>query len=303
MAGLPPLRALHVFEVVGRRGSMTKAADELDVSPGAVSQQIKILEDALGMKLITRKVSGLTLTELGRSYHAGISKAFQDLQKAHDDILLLHRSKGFEISALPLLASRWLAPRVFEWQRRHPEVRIQLESTTVEPSPGAGSLDFRITYQEKSSAFDSFAPLFTDSLIPVCSPGLIASGPPLRTPADLMAYRLLTTDWKPLLASAPDWREWFRHAGVECGDILDMIVFSLSSLAIEAAIDGRGVTLAQRALIDEDLKLGRLVTPFPQMLLLPSPYVLAWNNEVFDKRGAREFHRWILGVARQQAAA
>lgn len=301
MADLPSLRALQVFETVGRFGSMTKAAQELRVSPGAVSQQIKILEDALGMHLVTRKGNGLALTEVGAAYHEAIAKAFADLHRAHTEIIDIHQSDALVISALPLFASRWLAGKMFTWQKSHPKIRFHLEGTAIEPVLADKGFDFRITYADKAHLFDSFVPLFTDGLCPVCSPSLIETGPPLEKPSDLFAHRLLTIDWGPFLSPPPTWRDWFRLVDLDGSDIPDFFVLSLSSLAIEAAIEGRGIALAQRAMVSEELRSGRLMTPFPEVLMLPSPYILAWKKPVFRKNGASEFHRWIVGLARKEA--
>lgn len=301
MDNLPPLRALLVFDAVGKCMSMKRAAAELAVSPGAVSQQIKLLEDALGMQLISRNSARLQLTEFGQVYHQSISAALQRLRNAHNEALAMRRSNTLLISALPLLASRWLAPRMFEWQQMHPDITMHLEGAISEPQPGAGHVDFRISYHDKIRHFENSVALYTDSLIPVCSPHLAQSGPPLKRPADLLAYRLLTIDWTPILDPPPTWQDWFTLAGVAVEGCNDPFIFSLSSLAIEAALDGRGVALAQHSMIVDDLRAGRLVAPFPYRLKLASPYYFAWQQSVFDKRGARDFHRWLIGLARQQA--
>ncbi|MBA3448561.1 MAG: LysR family transcriptional regulator [Pseudaminobacter sp.] len=300
MVDLPPLRALQVFEAVGRFGSMTRAAQELKVSPGAISQQIKILETVLGLHLVVRKGNGLALTDVGHTYHLAVAKAFADFHKASGDIIEIHRSGALIISSLPLFASRWLSANMFTWQKSHPSVNFRLEGTAVEPVVENKPFDFRITYADKAHLFDSFVPLFTDGLIPVCSPGLAASGLPLKDPADLLAHRLLTIDWRPFLSPAPTWQDWFRLVGLEGSGVRDFFMLSLSSLAIEAAIEGRGIALAQQAMVAEELRTGRLIAPFKQVLKLPSSYILGWNKPVFDKTGASAFHRWIVGLARKQ---
>jgi LysR family glycine cleavage system transcriptional activator len=299
MERLPPIRSLIVFEAVGRLLSMKAAATELAVSPGAISQQIKLLEDALGLRLISRKATGLKLTDFGRSYHVAISSGLHGLRSAHGDALAAHRSSGLVVSALPLFASKWLTPRLFELQQMRSQISIHLEVAITESAVDAGHVDFRISYLDKVRHFDNAVPLFTDSLVPVCSPSLLQSGLRLEHPADLLAYRLLSIDWKPIFEPPPTWQGWFGQAGVSCGQLDDAFVFSLSSLAIEAAIDGRGIALAQQSMILEDVKAGRLVTPFHHRLTLPSPYALAWQNAVFDRPGARDFHRWLVGLARQ----
>jgi LysR family transcriptional regulator, glycine cleavage system transcriptional activator len=294
MADLPPLRALQVFEAVGRCGGMTKAALEVGVSPGAISQQIKNLEGALGLQLVVRKPGGITLTAVGARYHQEVSACIQGLRKAHRTLIAQARGKGVVISALPLVAARWLTPAIFDFQQRHPDTTIHIEGSLVEPD--ADSFDFRVTYADRVRHLQHAANLFTDSLVPVCSPKLLSTRP-VRAPADLLDFRLLGIDWRPFFSPPPGWQSWFRHAGVSSGAIVDTLVFSHSSLAIEAAINGHGVALVQSALIAEDLKSGRLARPFEQAQELPSPYVLAWNSSAFAKNGGRDIHRWIMRLA------
>ena len=294
MVDLPPLRALQVFEAVGRCGGMTKAAQELGVSPGAISQQIKNLEDALGLQLIVRKPGGATLTALGAGYHQEVSACIQGFRKAHRAIIAQAQGRGVVISALPLVAARWLSPAIFDFQQEHPDTPIRIEGSLVEPD--SGSFDFRVTYADRARRLERVATLFTDSLVPVCSPKLLSTRS-VRSPADLLGFRLLGIDWRPFFSPPPSWQSWFAYAGVTSGAIANTLVFSHSSLAIEAAIDGRGVALAQLALIAEDLRSGRLVRPCEQALELPAPYVLAWNGAAFAKNDAREIHRWITRLA------
>ncbi|MEZ0168533.1 LysR substrate-binding domain-containing protein [Microvirga sp. TS319] len=300
MAELPPLRALQAFEAVGRCGNMTKASRELNVSPGAVSQQIRLLEEKLGLQLVVRSTTSLALTDIGKRYYRTITKGFEEFRRAQAEIERARWSSGLVISALPSLASKWLATLIFEWQHSFPDLSVHLEGTHLEPRLEEDCTDFRITYGDRVRNYDSSVMLFTDSVIPVCSPKLLESGPPLKTPADLLAYPLLSIDWQPQFPSPPTWQDWLKQLGVGCNGLRHSFVFSLSSVAIEAAVEGRGFTLGQCAMIAEDLRAGRLAAPFPQKLRLSSPYFLAWNGPVFNKNGAREFHRWIVGRARRQ---
>lgn len=254
----------------------------------------------MDLHLVARKGNGLALTEIGLAYHQAIANVFAGFHKASSDILESRRSSALIISSLPLFASRWLSANMFTWQMSHPNVRFQLEGTAIEPITDQKPFDFRITYADNAHLFESFVPLFTDGLIPVCSPALATSGLPINTPRDLFAHRLLTIDWRPFLSPSPTWQDWFRLFGLDGGEVRDSFMLSLSSLAIEAAIEGRGIALAQKAMVTEELKTGRLIAPFDQVLILPSSYILAWNRQVFDKTGASEFHRWIVGLARKQ---
>lgn len=281
---------------------MKRAAEELGVSPGAVSQQIKTLEEALGLQLVFRNTTGLRLTQFGERYHRETSRILDDLRRTHRDLLATRISSGLVVSGLPLLTSKWLAPNMLEWQSLHTDVSLHVEGSIAEPSLESAQVDFRVSYRDRIKHFESGVPLYTECLVPVCSPALLEGGPPLEHPSDLKAHRLLTIDWTPLLSPAPTWADWFAAAGVPQTTLepRDTFVFTLSSLAIEAAIDGRGVALAQLSLISDDLRNHRLVMPFQHRLPLPSPYFLAWRAGVFSKHGAREFQRWLIGIARRQ---
>lgn len=297
----PPLRALQVFEAVGRCGGISEAARRLGISAGAVSQQIKLLEDTLGLHLTQKDGKRLRLTAIGRQYHESCAAAFESLRVAHAEIERAKNSRSLSISALPSLLSKWLAPRMLEWQREHPELSVYLDGTHTEPSPDGYEIDFRISYGERVVNAENAVELFRDCVVPVCSPRLLESGAPLETPADLLAYPLISVDWLPKFASPPSWREWFAASAVDCGELNEnRLVFSLSSVAIQAAIDGYGFVLAQSSMIGDDLAAGRLVMPFALGLALPSPYFLTWKPNAFDQPHCRNFHRWLVTRAKEQ---
>lgn len=294
---LPSLRALEAFEALGRCGTVAAAARELGLSPGGVSQHIKSLELTLGRELVVRKANGLTLTVLGERYHHDVSACLEELRRVSRDIRGAP-NHNLVISALPLLISRWLAPAVLEWQKRHPGIGVCLESSLTEPCASNRMYDFRITYANRRRQMDRFAVLFTDSLTPAYNPKLLLTGKTIRSPAELLRCRLLSIDWSPYFAAPPSWQEWFGLTGIKGKTPTDTVVFSHSSLAVEAALNGYGVALVQYTLIAGYLEAGLLVAPFTERLRLPSPYVLAWGKAALEKKGAREMCRWIIDLAR-----
>lgn len=295
-ASLPSLRALEAFEALGRCGTVAAAARELDLSPGGVSQHIKSLELALGRELVMRKANGLMLTVLGERYHHDVSACLEELRRVCRDIRGAP-SHNLIISGLPLLISKWLAPAVLEWQKHHPGIGVCLESSLTEPYASNRMYDFRITYANRKQQADRFAVLFTDSLTPAYNPKLLLTGRTICSPAELLRCRLLSIDWSPYFAAPPSWQEWFRITGIKHKTPTDTVVFSHSSLAIEAALDGYGVALVQSTLIASYLEAGLLVAPFTHRLRLPSPYILAWGKATLDKKGAREMCRSIIDLA------
>ncbi|HDR9834376.1 LysR substrate-binding domain-containing protein [Burkholderia pseudomultivorans] len=301
MSTLPPLRALQVFEAVGRCGGIAEAAKRLGISAGAVSQQMKLLEDTLGLSLLEKDGKRLRLTTAGRRYHERCADAFERLRIAHAEVERARHDRNLRISALPSLLSKWLAPRVIEWQRAYPELSVYLDGTHAEPSPDGCEIDFRISYGDRVADVDNAIELFRDAVVPACSPQLLRECAPLETPADLLPFPLIAIDWQPKFASPPSWQDWFDAHGVDASAASPVrLALSLSSIAIQAAIDGHGFVLAQSSMICDDVAAGRLVVPIASGLPLPWPYFVAWKKSAFDKPECRNFHRWLLTRAREQ---
>ena len=301
MAMLPPLRALQIFEAVGRCGGVGEAAKRLGVSAGAVSQQMKLLEDVLGLRVTQKDGKRLRLTAAGKRYHERCAAAFESLRVASAEIERSKNERNLHVSALPSLLSKWLATRVYGWHEANPDLSIYLDGTHSEPSSDGGEVDFRISYGDRVSDVEKSVELFCDSVVPVCSPNLISAEGSLADPADILAYPLISVNWLPKFASPPSWRDWFDANDVPCPLLKDdRQVYSLSGLAIQAAIDGHGFVLAQCSMICDDLSAGRLVMPFPIALSLPQPYFLTWKQNTFDKPHCRSFHRWLVTRGKEQ---
>lgn len=299
---LPSLRALQVFEAVGRFGGIVEAARRLDISAGAVSQQMRLLEDTLGLSLTFKEGKRIRLTAAGQRYHDSCVAAFETLRIAQVEIERAKSASNVRISALPSLLSDWLAPLIYAWQGNHADVNLFLDGSHAEPAPDGYEIDFRVTYGDYGST-EHAVELFRDDVVPVCSPHLLADDKPLRTPTDLLAYPLLSIDWLPKFASPPSWRDWFAAQQVDYSHLRDGYrVYSLSSMAIQAAMAGQGVVLAQCSMIAEAVADGRLVIPFAQGLKMPSSYFLLAARDAFDKGHCCDFHRWLVARGRDQAA-
>lgn len=302
MNSLPSLRALQVFEAVGRFGGIIEAARRLGISAGAVSQQMKLLEDSLGLSLTFKVGKRIRLTAAGQRYHESCAAAFESLRIAQVEVERSKNASNLRISALPSLLSEWLAPLIYAWQGDHPELNLFLDGSHGEPAPDGYEFDFRVTYGDHVPTENAIE-LFRDCVVPVCSPHMLRADAPLRSPADLLAYPLLSIDWLPKFASPPSWRDWFNAQQVDCSQMRDGYrVYSLSSLAIQAAVAGQGVVLAQCSMIVDALADGRLIMPFTQVLPLPSSYFLVGAKDAFDKAHCRDFHRWLVARGREQTA-
>jgi len=295
-----PLKAMQAFETVARHGSVTKAALELNVSPGAISQQIRKLEEHLGLRLLERSGKGVELTSWGRMYQKGLVAAFDGLRQAHAALGHARATGGLVVSCLASVASRWIGPKLFDWHALHPSAKIRLIGAEAEPLPHQDHFDFRISYGEKCKGFAHFTELFTDWVVPACAPALIA-GAGVRTADDILRYPLIGIEWEQQHRPAPSWPEWAASVGANLRRPETELAFSLSSSALDAAVNGRGFALAQMAMIAEDLAAGRLVIPFDHRLQLGEPYFLAWDRAALDKPYGAEFRAWVVAMSKNQA--
>ncbi|QFG29396.1 LysR family transcriptional regulator [Pseudomonas umsongensis] len=300
MDNLPSLRALQVFDAVGRFGGIVEAARRLGISAGAVSQQMKLLEDSLGLSLTFKVGKRIRLTAAGQRYHDSCAAAFESLRIAQVEVERTKNASNLRISALPSLFSDWLAPLIYAWQSEHPDLNLFLDGSHTEPASDGYEIDFRVTYGHYALT-ENAVELFRDCVVPVCSPKLLRGDAPLRSPADLLNYPLLSIDWLPKFASPPSWRDWFDAQHIDHSQLRDGYrVYSLSSMAIQAAVSGQGVVLAQCSMIANSLADGRLIMPFARGLPLPSPYFLVGAKDAFDKAHCRDFHRWLVSRGRDQ---
>jgi LysR family transcriptional regulator, glycine cleavage system transcriptional activator len=297
---IPPLRALQAFEALGRCGSVTAGAADLRLSPSAVSQQLRKLEAVLGVTLAERQGTCLQLTVSGKLYFNEIKSAFDTLRRAQAVVSRAKVRDALVVSCLPSIASKWLGRHIFDWQAVRPGARVRLIGTDTEPSLGSDPVDFRISYGERARAFDHWTELFTDFVVPVCSPELLRDRK-VKTPGDLLLLPLLSIDWDPEHRPPPDWAAWAAHMGSSFASTRSSLLFSLSSAAIDAAVEGRGCVMAQLAMIGDELAAGRLAIPFDHRLPLPEPYVLVWDREALRKPFAPAFRAWVVALGRRQA--
>ncbi len=299
MSKLPSLRAIEVFEAVGRTGSVSRAAEELGVSPSAVTQQIHALEKHLGVRLVQRSGRGIELTSWGAMYQGRIAVGFQHLRRAQEDVERARRSRHIVVSALPSLATKWLGSLLFDWKRREPDASVLVKGLDNEPKLDGVEADFRISYGQRRRGYSRYVHLFTDHVIVVASPRLLERVGPMRQPRDLRKQTLLWIDWGADHQSPPTWRDWFPSVGVAGDRLKSELTFSLSGAAIDAAIEGRGFALAQYSMVASALSQGTLTQVFREGLPLPESYFLAWNGAALDTPIGAAFHAWLIGEARR----
>ena len=259
---LLPLNALRVFESAARHLSFSRAAEELAVTPGAVSQQIRQLEEIIRAPLFKRGARGLQLTDLGRSSAPLVAEGLDRLRDVSTLMREPPRRRQVSISVAPSFASKWLMPRMDDFHALHPEIEVWVSADMEPVAFDQGQVDLAIRYGPGHYPGHASERLLIESVLPVCAPSLMQSPNAILTPADLVHHVLLhdmSGDGDP---GRPDWPMWLMARGVRHADARRGSRFNQSAMLIEAAVAGRGVALAKRTLAQADLAAGRLVAPF-----------------------------------------
>lgn len=260
---LPALNALRAFEASARHLSFRKAAEELHVTPAAISQQIRGLERQLGIDLFHRRVRALELTSAGRASLPHLSDGFERLLAGVEAMHLDDRLNFLTVSVPPSFGARWLVPRLARLRRAHPEFEVRVDAKDEIANFTTDGVDLAIRYGRGHYPPAVVECLMTVDLFPACSPGLLAGDVSAMCPSDLAAWTLLHSTWTETSESEPGWRMWLRAAGAEEVDPEPGPRFSNDAMLVEAALAGQGVALVSDAMVGGELKTGRLVRPFP----------------------------------------
>ncbi len=256
-----PLNGLRTFEAAARHLSFVKAAEELHVTPAAVSHQIKGLEEFLGVRLFRRLTRGLLLTEAGQSALPQLKDGFDRLDGAIELLRKNDRGGALTISVGPAFASKWLVPRLEQFGVSHPEIDLRISSSLAVVDFRRESFDAAIRFGGGRYPDLTSIELFEEWVAPMCSQRLVEGDRSLRAPEDLKNYILLHDDSIGFEPTAPTWKSWLEAAGVEGIDPRRGPRFSHPDHALQAAIDGAGVVLGWRCLAASDLAAGRLIEP------------------------------------------
>jgi LysR family transcriptional regulator, glycine cleavage system transcriptional activator len=297
----PSLRGLQAFEAVGRCGTVSAAAQDLGVSPGAVSQLVRNLELCLGLTLLERRGRRVELSSWGQLYYREVAKGFQQLSHAANVLTRARNESGIVLSALTSVASKWLSRKIFDWQSLCPGSAVRILGQEHEPRIGSEQVDFRITYGRRAYVHEHVANLFTDWVVPVCSPALIANRV-LDCPQDILKFPLLNVEWEADYKASPQWKDWAALIDADGRQTFSGLSFTLSSSAIDAAVNGRGFVLGQLSMVQDEIASGILVVPFDIRMKLPESYYLAWDRTALEKPFGQKFHKWLVSVSKQQEA-
>jgi LysR family transcriptional regulator, glycine cleavage system transcriptional activator len=292
---LPPLNALRAFEVSARLGSCAHAAAELGVTPGAVSQQIKKLEDFFGRPLFIRRNHQLQLTDVGHVVYGASADMIEALRVMTRSLVHGNERTNLIISVLPSVGVRWLNRVLPEFLRENPDLRIELRLEEDPVDFFRNRIDVRISYGEHIYPEFVTVPIIRDRVTVMCTPALAAARQLLDgDPATLRDEDLIHIHWRAGFAAYPTWASWFEAAGAprqvrpEFGHRTD-----ISSLAIDLARAGAGIALAQSWLAQEDLRSGVLVTPFTTTIDLQYRYCAVHARGNARNPTVRAFVEWL----------
>ncbi len=305
---LPPLNALRAFEAAARHLSFKNAAAELSVTPTAVSHQIKLLEDFLGLALFRRLTRALELTPQGSAMLPKVREGLECFAAAVEKSRT-HANAGRLVVVLPpSFATRWLVPRLRRFALQEPALNLQvvrslnaIDSDSAAASFAFDAVDLReedslVVIRFGTGAYPGFHVdrMFGSDYIAVCSPKLLTTDPPLRTPADMRFQVLLHDDAMANERAGPRWEEWLRMADVSGVDPTTGPHFSDSGLVYVAALDGLGVALASRPLVANAIAQGRLVSPFNIAVGQHFAYYFVTPEATSGRPAVQAFRAWLL---------
>jgi LysR family glycine cleavage system transcriptional activator len=294
------LRALQAFEAAARTGSFVAAAQELSVSPAAISQLIRTLEDQVGRKLFHRINRRTTLTEAGHEILPRLGTAFEELRNISHELGGSAARARLVVSAPPSMAMGWLSTRLADFVAQQGPLDLFLRAED-DPVPFERDLiDLRLSYGRFHYRDHRIDEIVTDAVYPVCTPDFLARYGPLDSPGRLQAMPLIHTDWGPAAATFPSWHGWFESVGVVADHARQPgLTTNASRTALDFALSGLGVALGQGIYVAGDLTTGRLAVPVHAPLQLSQPYFLTTPRRSTERQVVRDFSAWFKATCRE----
>src|SRR5262252_9433918 len=290
---LPPLNNLKAFEAAARHESFSRAAEELCVTQGAVSQQVKALEAALGIKLFNRERQRLIITEAGRDYLTIVRDALDRIALGTERLLQRQSAGVLTVSTSPDFAAKWLVHRLGNFAEAHSDIDLRVSATLHHVDFAREEVDLAVRHGDGNWPGLDTVQLSGEQLFAICSPKLLSGRQKLRKPADLLKFPLIHLD------SRAEWTRWLRAVGVSDAEVTHGPVLNRASMVIDAAIDGQGIALARTTLAAWDLINGRLVRPFAEALRLSKTYWIVCPKATSNVPKVATFRNWILAEAEE----
>lgn len=284
---LPPLSAVRAFEAAARHLSFKRAADELNVTPTAISHQVRQLEEWCGVRLFERQTRRVVLTSDAALLLPVLRDGLDSFAAAFDSLVIDRTRKIVTISATVAFSAKWLVPRVATFRIQNPDLDLRLHASDEPVDLEGGAADVAIRYGEGPYQGMISEPLFRDRFAPVCSPAL-----GIANPSDLRTQLLLHNEWRYPTPATPTWRAWCAKAGMDAIETDAGMRFSDDSHAIQAAIAGQGVALLSLVLLKKEIENGTLVQPFGPVLE-GHQYNLVYPEGAESSRGVAAVRRWL----------
>ncbi len=292
-------RSLRVLHAACRHLNFTLAAAELKLTPAAVSHQIKEFETQLGIELFVRANRSLKLTAAGKIMHDAVTAALGTLAAGASRARKTQGHAQLRVTASSSIAAKWLIPRLDRFSKLEPDADVLLDISCQFRDLERDDVDAAIRFGRGDYPRVRSDRLFEHSIFPVCSPSLLRSAPPLRSPEDILNHTLIHEAWSGQGVTWPDWTTWLKAAGIDRFELRPGLHFDNSAFAIQAAIDGTGIALGDMSLVADDLAAGRLVQPFDLAINGPPmfAYFLVTPLEPPTNSLVSRFREWVLREA------
>jgi LysR family glycine cleavage system transcriptional activator len=298
---LPPLNALRAFEATARHLSFSKAAEELHVTPAALSHQIRGLEALLGLKLFHRRARAIELTEPARTIYPGIRSGFETIREAVERLALGRHDRVLVVSSTPGLTAKWLVPRLYRFLALNPDIEARISASVGYANFTSDGVDAGIRLSSGVHPELYVEKLSEEALLPLCSPRLLDGAAPLKSPRDLARFPLIQVD---LPGVVPTWADWLAVAGVDGIDTTRGLRLNVADHALDAASEGMGVVLAYKLVAARDIVLGRLVSPFgPEMPVPGRAYYFVCAKGQEKRAPVKAFRDWVFAELEETFAS
>ncbi len=291
MIRVPPLNPLRAFEAAARTGSLSKAAEELHVTPTAVSRHVRSLESYLDCELFERKPSSLVLTPAGKTYAASLSRAFEEISRATRNLRSSSKALHLSVHSYTTFMVRWLMPRLASFQVKHPEVHIKLSTGYDDVKLERDRIDVWIRYGKGRWRDVHVQPVFMDRLRPFAAAGLGGVDTLAQEPERLRDYVLLRHSRR-----TDDWNHWLQQQGLELGSKVKTLDFDDLALVFEAAASGLGVGITQEAYLSQDILKGKFICPFATTLERNTGYFAITSLDSEKNPAVTLFLEWLERV-------
>jgi LysR family transcriptional regulator, glycine cleavage system transcriptional activator len=285
---LPPLNGLRLFEAAARHTTFKQAAEELNVTPSAVSHAVLALEEWLGTKLFNRSARGLILTPAGSQFAAAIGEALARIAVATQRLPGRRATGALSVSSAPTFATRWLLPRLPRFAGQYPDIQVSIDTSLRPVELPLDGVDLAIRMAREAKSKGRWIRLIEESLVPVCSP-LIRARLGNRISDILSEVPLIH-----VTSVSEDWADWFRAAGIDPPDLKRGLRVDTIQMSLEAAAQGLGIALGRKPLIDDALVQGHLVEAGGLMIPAATSYWLVGAESTFERPEIRLFRNWLL---------